>query len=314
MLTDRPDQIAVSTLAVCPGCLVAQVEVVHGVIAEETGEAFDVVACPHCGLGQTRPTPVDLAPYYASTYYGNRHGLTARLCRRRRLGLVRRWAGEGSGKTLLDYGCGDWDFARAARAAGWFSVGIERHRPDQTAGDVLIAPSLDALSDPAAFACVTFWHVLEHLDDPVATLEAVRARLQPGGVVLAAVPNFASWQSRLTGASWLHLDLPRHLWHFTPSGLTRTFEAAGFKVEDVTFGEFEYDLIGWSQSLLNRFWHGRNEFFKVVSGRPIPRSNLHSLLQIAAGINLSVLAMAPTLLETISGHGGTLIIAARNRE
>ena len=85
--------------------------------------------------------------------------------------------------------------------------------------------------------------------------------------MLAAVPNFGSLQARATGASWLHLDIPRHLSHFTAESIAKTFRASGFRVEDISFGELEYDVIGWSQSLLNRGLGGRNDFFKAMSGR-----------------------------------------------
>jgi len=312
MSTAEPESIAPPTVAGgCPLCRVATRVRFAAIMAEETGETFTVEECPRCGLGRTQPVPADLGPYYDSAYYGRRHGWTARLCHRRRLGFVRRWAGPGDGKSLLDYGCAEGDFLREARSAGWAGVGIERHRPTDALGDVPIVAGLDDLAGQGPFDCVTFWHVLEHLDDPVGTLERVRRHLKPDGVVLAAVPNFASWQARLTGPAWLALDIPRHLVHFTPRSLARTFEAAEFAVGGIAFGEFEYDLIGWSQSVLNRVGGGRNEFFKAVSGRPNQGSTLRNAVQVGAGLGLSVLAVGPLVVENWLGRGGTMIVAAR---
>jgi SAM-dependent methyltransferase len=295
----------------CGLCGIAVRERYRRIVAEETGLGFAVDACPACGVGRTRPVPVDLSPYYNPGYYGKRHGATGRICNRRRVGMLRRRAGSVAGRSLLDYGSGDGGFLLAARAEGWDGQGLERDPPTRSPGAPPVAARLDEL-DGRSFDCVTFWHVLEHLDDPVKVLTAVRQRMTPGGLALAAVPNFDSWQSRATGGSWLHLDLPRHLHHFTPTSIARTFEASGFVVEEIAFGEFEYDVIGWSQSLLNRIFGGRNEFFKAMSGRPGAGTSLRRTFQVAAGLALSAIAIAPAWIERKLRRGGTLIVAARS--
>ena len=59
------------------------------------------------------------------------------------------------------------------------------------------------------------------------------------GVFQMTVPNWTSWQSRLTGPAWLHLDVPRHLYHFTPPTLARLLNDNGFAIEKQT-------RFGWS--------------------------------------------------------------------
>ena len=298
----------------CPLCHVAMKRRYMGIAAEETGEQFEVEECPGCGLGQTWPKPADMDIYYQATYYGNRHGLTNRLCMRRRLNWVRSQVGAGTGRRLLDFGCGDGSFLLAARAEGWECCGIERNPPASVPHDLPVFRSLDELGDRPSFDCVTFWHVLEHLDDPVEVLTRIRRSVKPGGVVLAAVPNFGSWQARVTGASWLHLDIPRHLYHFTRRSLTKMFEVAGFGVKGVSYGEIEYDVIGWSQGLLNLGFRGRNEFFKVVSGRSGGTWSLHRAFQVSAGLGLSLLATIPAWGESQIGCAGTLILTAQAPE
>jgi SAM-dependent methyltransferase len=226
--------------------------------------------------------------------------------------LLRGWVCAGIGRNLLDFGCGDASFLVAARHKGWNCCGVERNPPASVQHDVYVVGSLEELRDWPLFDCVTFWHVLEHLDDPVEVLTHVRSHVKPGGFVLASVPNFASWQARLTGASWLHLDIPRHLYHFTDRSLTRMFEAAGFCPQGVSYGEIEYDVIGWSQSLLNLGFRGRNEFFEAVSGRPTGKWSLHRTIQVPAGLGLSILATIPAWVESFVGVAGTLILSARS--
>jgi hypothetical protein len=221
--------------------------------------------------------------------------------------------GPGAGRTLLDWGCGDGDFLRAARADGWIGCGLERDVRALRGDDPPIVEDLDALAGRPPFACATFWHVLEHLDDPIDVLTRLRSFLAPGGLVLAAVPNFGSPQSRILRGSWPHLDIPRHLHHFTKRSLTGIFEISGYRIAGVSYGELEYDVIGWSQGVLNRTLADRNEFLRRMSGRP--RSGRRSFGQgprYLIGLGLSVLAVPAALFENAIGRGGTIIVAARS--
>ena len=50
---------------------------------------------------------------------------------------------------------------------------------------------------------------------------------------MVSVPNNDSLQARLGGEDWLHLDIPRHIYHFAPGSLTRLVEQAGLRVERI---------------------------------------------------------------------------------
>ena len=68
------------------------------------------------------------------------------------------------------------------------------------------------------YAAIVFWHSLEHLPNPGEELERAAALLEPGGVLVVAVPNNDSLQAKLFGDRWLALDMPRHLTHITSAG------------------------------------------------------------------------------------------------
>jgi SAM-dependent methyltransferase len=212
---------------------------------------------------------------------------------------------------LLDFGCGDGDFLLEAMKKGWYGRGVDRDRLGTDLHDLKIVTELDELGEGSQFDCATFWHVLEHLEDPVSVLADLRGWLKPGGVVVAAVPNFGSWQARTIGASWIHLDVPRHISHFTSESLSKTFEMSGYRVEQISFGELEYDVLGWSQGLLNLGFGDRNEFFKTMSGRPGRGSIGHAAFHLAAGLGLSMISVLPAWIESRIGRGGTLIIRGR---
>jgi hypothetical protein len=79
--------------------------------------------------------------------------------------------------------------------------------------------------------CITFWHVLEHLYDPAGWLEEEKTILSSDGKCIIALPNFSSADARWFGNRWAALDVPRHLWHFTPASLSHFVSKQGFTVE-----------------------------------------------------------------------------------
>lgn len=74
-----------------------------------------------------------------------------------------------------------------------------------------------------AFEVIGFFDVLEHLDEPVAALRALRARLAPGGALVITVPAYP----------WLwgpHDEVHQHRRRYTRASLRRDLEAAGLRV------------------------------------------------------------------------------------
>lgn len=136
---------------------------------------------------------------------------------------------------LLDIGCGDGEFLAAWLGRGGDGVGLELSRviagaaARRAPGAEVVVGYLDAVAEGPSFRAATFWDVLEHVPDPTSLVRAAAARLEPGGVVAASLPNYRSLTAVLHGGAWEYLEFARygHLTHFSPVGLTRVFERAG---------------------------------------------------------------------------------------
>src|SRR3990172_5008385 len=120
-----------------------------------TNEMFAISRCLRCGLGHTVPRPDDLSLYYASQYYGNRHGLTLRRCIKRRLGFVESAMQPGKGRRLLDIGCGDGSFLLAARNAGWEVMGTELNPLPARASGLEVMEGIEQVPRENQFDCIT---------------------------------------------------------------------------------------------------------------------------------------------------------------
>jgi len=296
------------TLPTCTSCGGRLVTGLPAVADPRSGERFAILHCTGCGLGHTWPQPDDLTPYYGSTYHGGRHGASADFCTRRRLRFVRR-AADGGGR-LVDVGCGDGSFLAAARCAGWQVAGTELNPTHARELGLRVERDLADLDDLAPFDVVTMWHSLEHLTDPRGTLETLRTLVRPGGTLFVAVPDAGGWQARAFGGAWLHLDVPRHLYHFDERSLTALLDRTGYAVTRQWHAEIEYDLLGWSQSALNTVSRTPNVFFDTVTRRPRTTTLPRVTAAVVGGAVLTAVAAPAVAASVLAKRGGTLVVAA----
>ncbi|HWH10502.1 MAG TPA: class I SAM-dependent methyltransferase [Solirubrobacteraceae bacterium] len=219
------------------------------------------------------------------------------------------------GPRLLDVGAGRGRFVAAARAAGFQADGIEpskrgvRAAREHYAVDLRSEQIDSAEVAEASLDAVTLWHVLEHLDDPASALATIAGWLAPGGVILIGVPNLASWQARIGGPRWFHLDVPRHRTHFTPAGLDLLLAGAGLEPVRTTHVLAEHNPFGMWQSAVNRLTTHPSYLYNLLKRNApiIPRDLAITL----AALPLVPLAATVELAAGRSGHGGTIAVLAR---
>lgn len=275
-----------------------------------TTETFALHKCTKCGLGHTVPQPEDLNRYYDNTFYGNRHSFTSNYCTNRRLRIVTSAVGKGLGKRLLDVGCGDGSFLKAARYAGWRVMGTEINPGPARAACLDVREGIDQISDCEQFDCITLWHSLEHMRDIKSTLSQLSPLLKPDGKIIVAVPDSGGLQPKVFKQRWLHLDVPRHLYHFDSDSLSVCLNGAGFTVQNKKHQELEYDLIGWSQSALNYLLPLPNLFFNLVTGKQKNTNPWSKISIFTLGTIMTGLSLAAVATEKLLGRGGTIVVTA----
>jgi SAM-dependent methyltransferase len=293
-------------------------------------ERFALRPCLRCGRLVLDPQPDDaaLAAAYDSAYYGIgarkflqpiEAGLDRfRGGRARRLdALVPRAAGRT--RRVLDIGCGDGGFLAAMAARGWECHGSERspltaQRAARRTGLAIETGTLaaDAFA-PGSLDAVSLWHVLEHLRDPDRMLRDCARWLAPGGVLMLAVPNVASWQARAFSGHWFHLDPPFHLFHFDPRSLARTLFDAGFDVGAVNHFSLQYNPYGVLQSLLNALGFPRDQLYDALKGNHSVWATPARLAQALVAALALPAAVAWSLLEAAASAGGTIDVRAHRR-
>ena len=214
-----------------------------------------------------KPSPEELAAYYAEKYYQQsirthrpEYGeeeirFRAAKLEQKRLKVAELRGTEAPGR-FLDVGAGEAFAMRHFNDHGWEVMGLdysrhgcETHHPELLeklkTGDVVA--SLGELSEAGArFDLVLLDNVLEHVLDPLGVLRVLERLLAPEGVLVVEVPNdFSLLQERLLRegkiqeAFWV--VVPDHVSYFNAAGLTALGEEAGLK-RRALLGDFPIDF------------------------------------------------------------------------
>jgi SAM-dependent methyltransferase len=88
----------------------------------------------------------------------------------------------------------------------------------------------EASFGPESFDVITCFDVLEHLYDPSRVMARLSEWLKPGGIFYVLVPNIDSAEARVFGSYWHGLELPRHLFHYSPASLKYLAKSVGLRV------------------------------------------------------------------------------------
>src|SRR5690606_11561895 len=83
------------------------------------------------------------------------------------------------------------------------------------------------------FDAISLFHVLEHVHDLNYILELLITKLKKRGALFIAVPNVNSLDSQLYKEEWASLDVPRHLYHFSPQTMEILAKNYNLKIKKI---------------------------------------------------------------------------------
>jgi 2-polyprenyl-3-methyl-5-hydroxy-6-metoxy-1,4-benzoquinol methylase len=220
-------------------------------------EPFRYRHCLDCETLSLVDVPADLGRFYDETALGDDYNRlpgpgeieAIRASEAFKVAFLR---GRVQPGRLVEIGAGSGGFAHAAHDAGFDVTVIERD--ERVCAHLRQAVGIEAINsdDPARelaalppLRAIAMWHVIEHLPDPGAVLDAAAASLEPGGVLALSTPNPESLQLRVLRGRWQHVDAPRHLTLIPLAALTRRAAAAGLRRVKATTADRMSRYVGW---------------------------------------------------------------------
>jgi 2-polyprenyl-3-methyl-5-hydroxy-6-metoxy-1,4-benzoquinol methylase len=292
--------------------------VVSDLLLERLDVKTTLVRCRQCGLvyQNPRPTLAEMGEHYPPQY----ESYADQTVQTKRNWLLQKAVQHGANKRcrfvtrhkpagkLLDVGCAMGGFLLAMRDQGnWTLTGVEVNQSvaalarERHGLDVFAGTLEEAQFPTASFDVVTLWDVFEHLHDPQHALTEIHRILRPDGIVVIRVPNLASWDASLFGATWAGLDSPRHLYILTPATLTAFLTKAGFGVVEHSCGIGSYMTF----ILSIRFW---------LTARGVSAKTKDSLMKVLYHPVARLLSAPLFYLVSLTLRGPLLVTIARKVE
>ena len=147
--------------------------------------------------------------------------------------------------SILEIGCANGQMLEELQADGHKVWGVEPDRQalvlaQQRGLDVFYgtAESLPPEVKSRQYDMIVMNHVLEHTRDPLLALRNALQLLVDGGKLVMEVPNNSCIGLKSSGIAWMHLDVPRHLYFFTPQSFRAIYEKVKFEIISTEFNGY----------------------------------------------------------------------------
>lgn len=208
-----------------------------------------------------------------------------------RLKTMKKYAQPG---VLLDIGCSNGAFVKAAIGEGWDGCGIElRESSAQVARSLGVKIYTEPLEKLAlqedTCSAITMWQVLEHLNDPNIVLKECNRIMRLGGVIAFSTPNVKSIGWFLLKEHWPAIDPGAHCNLFNVVNLEKLLNKFGFEkcqmdcldLQPATIKQLKNRLFTMQQKKFN------NAAAALISSSSVRKMNLLFLLRKALNVPLN---------------------------
>lgn len=212
-----------------------------------------------------------------------------------------------SNKKIFDIGCGTGDFLSLVKARGAETYGVDFNKDvidfavtTKSLDNLELISSIKDLNNHKTlqYDFITMFEVIEHLDNPLDTLHAVKGLLKDDGVFILSAPNRSRW--------FVNNDVfdrpPNHLSRWDKKSMVYLLNSAGYRV--IKIGEVnDRDLFF---STLRSFLKSDKESINLINdeGRQGKKSALLTIIKKCIRYFIDFVSKFKSLI----GVGNTLYI------
>lgn len=221
------------------------------------------------------------------------------------------------GENLLDVGCGTGIFLKEAKKLGYKVVGIDFDRENIRIAhehfglkDVLPVTLEELISSHQnnKFDVITFFEVLEHMDNPNNFINLIKTGLKPGGYIALSVPNRERFLDPLGNGDYP----PNHLTRWNTYSLTYFLEKNGFEIIKIVTSRLNNDdLMGYLRAKIKfRIAHRMIQKSKINDDQTIIHRAANLMKIKDTTFKFITMPLKP-ILKLLKLHGGGLYCVAR---
>jgi len=180
-----------------------------------------------------------------------------------RMRIIKKWINLDN---LCDIGCGEGSFIKELKKGGYKNVigidpSLEAIKFALGSGEEVFLGNLDealSLIKDKKIEVITMFHVIEHLENPLESVEKIRKVLPDRGCLIIETPDFQSFSLLVSNFKYSLIN-PEHLFYFNEFNLKKLLQKAGFTVKNWGRRDFDQWNMGIGESLKRLGWGTRGE-------------------------------------------------------
>ncbi len=130
---------------------------------------------------------------------------------------------------IVDFGCGRGGFLSFLAQKNFNVVGVENNDnaiKECSKKKIKTYKSFKGLKNK--IDAIVFWHSFEHLSNPKEVVGHIKRLVSNNSIVVIALPNNMSFDAKYYRGFWAAYDVPRHRFHYSNYGITKTMKEFGF--------------------------------------------------------------------------------------
>lgn len=231
---------------------------------------FNYEECTNCGSVYTKPSLkggvlVDLYKkgeyqVYQKNLVEKSSGIRKGILEKRKFNQIKNILNKNV-VTLLDVGCGKATFLDICKNEGWFVEGIDpspssKHEAYSNYQILVHEGDFLDIEFEKKFDVITFWGVLEHLENPVSALEKANRLLTQEGIIAFEVPSadcfLKNYLKKYPFGATRYIESARHNIFFSKKGIEQLadqfklnielIESNGLDIQTILFNEFNESI------------------------------------------------------------------------
>lgn len=208
-------------------------------------KGFRILKCKKCKLMAVENVPDDLAPFYSKGYFTGDVELDGYMDYEadkevtkntyiQYLDEIESNCTSKSKPNLFEVGCATGFFLELAKERGWRVSGIDLSgyaiQKAKEKGLKVSTRTFESIENDVHYDVIAMYDLIEHVKDPVGTIQKAYNLLQSKGLVVFTTPDAGSLWARVWGKKWHAFVPPQHLFYFSDKNLSEILVKNGFEI------------------------------------------------------------------------------------